>query len=793
MSLLLSLEFACIFLFYQGLLVQGIQELHANQETIVKISAASQLMQCSTSVDILFLLDGSYSIGKGSFERSKHFASKLCDALDINSDRVRVGVMQFSSTPWLEFPLDSYLTKQEVKEKIKKIAFRGGNTETGLALKYILRKGFPGGRNSSVPEILIILSDGKSQGTIAIPAKQVKERGITVFAVGVKFPRWEELHVLASEPTEQHVLFAEHVDDATNGLYSTLTSSTICSAVSPGCKIESHPCERKTLETVKELAGIHMCWKGSKRQNAVHASLCPFYSWKRVLIKHPSRCYRTTCPDPCDSQPCQNGGTCVPEGLEKYHCVCPVGFGGDARCAPKLSLECSVDLLFLVDSSSGTSLEGFLRYKAFLKRFVQAVLSRGTPAKVGVAQYSNNVTVPMAVGAYEDVHGLVRSIDAMRFTGGETLTGQALRYIAQHGFKSAPGLADIRVELPRVVALFTDSESQDPVAEAAKHTRDQGVFLIGVGSEFLRVELDGITGSPKQTIVYSNPQDLFNKIPELQKTICSADRPPGCQSQSLDLVFALAASTGVGKENFLRLRDFVRSSSLQFNINRDVAQIGLVVYGSRARTVFALDTHTTATALLKAINNAPFIGGSASVGSALLRIHDGVMTVPKGARPGVSKAVVVITDGGGAEDAAVPAQQLRDSGVLVFVVGIGSVQRDVLLRITGSPHHLMHVPSYEELPNHEDFIIRRICEEAKNPVNLCKPNPCMNEGVCVLGNGSYRCECRGWEGPHCESRIVRGDSSRSLLRPRTQWNQSRGLQPFYRALRHARRHAHPQH
>lgn len=29
----------------------------------------------------------------------------------------------------------------------------------------------------------------------------------------------------------------------------------------------------------------------------------------------------------------------------------------------------------------------------------------------------------------------------------------------------------------------------------------------------------------------------------------------------------------------------------------------------------------------------------------------------------------------------------------------------------------------------------------------------MNEGTCVLKNGSYRCECRGgWEGPHCENR-----------------------------------------
>lgn len=56
------------------------------------MSCSPLVMQCSAPVDILFLLDGSYSIGKGSFERSKHFASKLCDALDINSDRVSVAV-----------------------------------------------------------------------------------------------------------------------------------------------------------------------------------------------------------------------------------------------------------------------------------------------------------------------------------------------------------------------------------------------------------------------------------------------------------------------------------------------------------------------------------------------------------------------------------------------------------------------------------------------------------------------------------------------------------------------------
>ena len=66
---------------------------------------------------------------------------------------------------------------------------RGGRTETGLALKYLLRRGFPGGRNASVPQILVVITDGRSQGPVELPAKQLKERGVTVFAVGVRFPR----------------------------------------------------------------------------------------------------------------------------------------------------------------------------------------------------------------------------------------------------------------------------------------------------------------------------------------------------------------------------------------------------------------------------------------------------------------------------------------------------------------------------------------------------------------------------------------------------------------------------
>jgi len=46
-------------------------------------------MQCSAAVDILFVMDSSYSVGKGGFERSRHYMLKLCEALDVSPDKVR--------------------------------------------------------------------------------------------------------------------------------------------------------------------------------------------------------------------------------------------------------------------------------------------------------------------------------------------------------------------------------------------------------------------------------------------------------------------------------------------------------------------------------------------------------------------------------------------------------------------------------------------------------------------------------------------------------------------------------
>lgn len=191
--------------------------------------------------------------------------------------------------------------------------------------------------------------------------------------------------------------------------------------------------------------------------------------------------------------------------------------------APTLSLECRVDVLFLLASSAGTTLEGFLRAKAFVKRFAQASLSEDTRALVGVARYSGELEVAVPVGEYQDVPDLLRSLDAIPFSGGATLTGSALRQAAERGFGSASRTGQDRPR--RVLVLLTEARSQDEVAGPARHARARELLLLGVGSEAVRAELEEITGSPEHVMVYTDPQDLFNQIPELQGKLCSRPQP----------------------------------------------------------------------------------------------------------------------------------------------------------------------------------------------------------------------------------------------------------------------------
>lgn len=194
----------------EGVQPQGRLEAEAPSEDVNEISGASEdLFVCSSSsvADIVILVDGSWSIGRLNFRLVRNFLENLVTAFDVDIDKTRIGLAQYSGDPRIEWNLNTYSTKDAVLDAVKNLPYKGGNTLTGLALTYILEHSFTSeaGARSGIPKIGILITDGKSQDDVIPPSQSLRDAGIELFAIGVKNADENELQSIASAPIETHM------------------------------------------------------------------------------------------------------------------------------------------------------------------------------------------------------------------------------------------------------------------------------------------------------------------------------------------------------------------------------------------------------------------------------------------------------------------------------------------------------------------------------------------------------------------------------------------------------------
>lgn len=160
-------------------------------------------------------MDTSSSVGKEDFEKVRQWVANLVDTFEVGPERTRVGVVRYSDQPTTAFELGLFGSREAVKAAARHLAYHGGNTNTGDALRFITRHSFSpqaGGRpgDRAFKQVAILLTDGRSQDLVLDAAAAAHRAGIRIFAVGVGAALKEELEEIASEPKSAHVF---HVSD----------------------------------------------------------------------------------------------------------------------------------------------------------------------------------------------------------------------------------------------------------------------------------------------------------------------------------------------------------------------------------------------------------------------------------------------------------------------------------------------------------------------------------------------------------------------------------------------------
>ena len=156
-----------------------------------------------------------------------------------------------------------------------------------------------------------------------------------------------------------------------------------------------------------------------------------------------------------------------------------------------------------------------------------------------------------------------------------------------------------------------------------------------------------------------------------------------------DIVLALDESTSIVENNpnqdnwYKRILGFAISIVRAFSISRDLTQIGILKFSDSARVSFFLNRYRSSTNVTAAIKRLNISFGNTNIADALRMARTQLFSDQNGARPGVPKILILITDGTANIDElmTIPeANTTKAAGIQIFTVGIGSEIKEEQLR-----------------------------------------------------------------------------------------------------------------
>ncbi|XP_068424559.1 vitrin isoform X2 [Clinocottus analis] len=167
-------------------------------------------------VDLAFLMDGSWSIGKRRFKIQKDFLSEVAQVINVGVAGPMMGIIQYGDEPVTEISLRSYSNSREVKSAVEKIGQKGGLSNVGKALSYINKHYFSdaNGNRGGAPNVAVVLVDGWPTDKVEEASRVAREAGINIFFVTIEG---------ADDNEKQNLVETNFVDKAvcrTNGFYS---------------------------------------------------------------------------------------------------------------------------------------------------------------------------------------------------------------------------------------------------------------------------------------------------------------------------------------------------------------------------------------------------------------------------------------------------------------------------------------------------------------------------------------------------------------------------------------------
>ncbi|KAM3873541.1 LOW QUALITY PROTEIN: collagen alpha-6(VI) chain [Diretmus argenteus] len=366
------------------------------------------------------------------------------------------------------------------------------------------------------------------------------------------------------------------------------------------------------------------------------------------------------------------------------------------------------DIFFLIDHSGSIEPRDFTDMKKFMIEFLQTFRIGPQHVRVGVAKYADSPNLEFDLSAYSDAKSLEKAVENIRQIGGGTQTGAALSFMGPY-FERAKASRGV----PEYLVVITDGESYDRVRQPAEELRAQGVIIYAIGVKNANeTQLGEISGNPKKTF-FVNDFDALKPIKDdIITDICSQDV---CKDVPGDLLFLIDSSGSINREDFQKMKDFMKSVIKRTSIGENEVHVGVMQFSTINRLEFPLNRYYDKIEMKAAIDDMEQIGGGTHTGGAIADISQ-YFGASKGGRPDLKQRLIVITDGEAQDEVSGPAAALRAKGVMIYAIGVVNANTTQLQEISGKKDRVYSERDFDGLKDLESELAMELCD----PDRECK-------------------------------------------------------------------------
>lgn len=183
------------------------------------------------------------------------------------------------------------------------------------------------------------------------------------------------------------------------------------------------------------------------------------------------------------------------------------------------------------------------------------------------------------------------------------------------------------------------------------------------------------------------------------------------------------SSGSIARSNFQKEKTFVKEVASTFKMGPDQSQIAVISYSDDAQIDIKFGEYSNVNDFNRAVDNVRHQRQRTRIDKALHLAATSLFTPRGGARPDVSKVIIILTDGkqtvtSDSKPLDEAVRPLQEKNVTIFAVGVGRAIdiAELLLLVGDHPDNLFRAQNFDELAKDSLRVASQTCKRIAPPI-----------------------------------------------------------------------------